>query len=401
MGIADLGQALEQHLPGPGQVRQRERVGHGAAMGPLGLGARFVGLGGGNDLQPRHPVDEIGQVGERRLGIAALRMERREFRKSAAAVAVHDGLEERDHAAAVAEAEHLLHPVGGDRGAAMGDRLVEKGKPVAHRAFGGAGDEAQRLLVDRHRLGARDAGHVGHEGGNVEAAQVEALAARQDGDRHLADLGGGEDELDVRRRLLERLQQRVEGRLRQHVDFVDDVDLVEGGKRLVAHLLDDLADVVDAGARGSIHFDDVDVAGFEYGLAVLAVGRHVNGGAGFGAGAGVVEGASDEAGGRRLADAADAGQHVGLGDAAGGEGVGEGAHHRFLADQRLEGLGPIFARQHAVAARRGRRFRRVVVSLGHRQALFSSSVRHAPSRAMLVIGQRKVGGWTSNPCQSR
>jgi hypothetical protein len=41
--------------------------------------------------------------------------------------------------------------------------------------------------------------------------EVEALAARQDGDGNLVDLGGGEDEHHVRRRLLQRLQQRVEG----------------------------------------------------------------------------------------------------------------------------------------------------------------------------------------------
>ncbi len=44
----------------------------------------------------------------------------------------------------------------------------------------------------------------------LDAAEVEALAARQHRHRHLADLGGGEDELHVRRRLLERLQEAVE-----------------------------------------------------------------------------------------------------------------------------------------------------------------------------------------------
>jgi hypothetical protein len=44
----------------------------------------------------------------------------------------------------------------------------------------------------------------------LDPAQVEALAARQHRDRHLADLGGGEDELHMRGRFLQRLQQRVE-----------------------------------------------------------------------------------------------------------------------------------------------------------------------------------------------
>ena len=92
------------------------------------------------------------------------------------------------------------------------------------------------------------------------AAQREALAARQHRDRHFLDLGGGEDEFDVGRRLFERLQQRVEGVLRQHVHFVDDVDLEARRHRAVAHALGQLADVVDAGARGGVHLDHVDMA---------------------------------------------------------------------------------------------------------------------------------------------
>ena len=47
---------------------------------------------------------------------------------------------------------------------------------------------------------------------------------------------------------------------REHVHFVDDVDLVARLDRRVAHALDQLADIVDAGAAGRIHLDDVDMA---------------------------------------------------------------------------------------------------------------------------------------------
>ena len=50
-------------------------------------------------------------------------------------------------------------------------------------------------------------------------------------------LGRGEDELHVLGRLLERLEQRVEGRRGEHVDFVDDVDLVLPLRRRVAHVV--------------------------------------------------------------------------------------------------------------------------------------------------------------------
>src|SRR3546814_983690 len=63
--------------------------------------------------------------------------------------------------------------------------------------------------------------HVGSD-----TAEVEALAARQHRHRYLVHLRRREQELDVRGRLFERFQKRIEGVARQHVHFVDDVYLV-------------------------------------------------------------------------------------------------------------------------------------------------------------------------------
>ena len=116
-----------------------------------------------------------------------------------------------------------------------------------------------------------------HQQRGIDPAQIEALAARQHRDRHLADFGGGEDELGVRRRLFQRLQQRVEGRARQHVHFVEDIDLVARRDRRVADGVVDLAHVVDAVMRGGVHLDDVEMAAFHDGLAMDAEHRHVDG----------------------------------------------------------------------------------------------------------------------------
>ena len=62
----------------------------------------------------------------------------------------------------------------------------------------------------------------------------------------------------------------------------------------------------------------------------------------------IIEGAGENAGGGGLADAAHAGQHIGLGNAAGAEGIGQRADHRLLADQIGEALRPVFARQHPI-----------------------------------------------------
>ncbi len=81
----------------------------------------------------------------------------------------------------------------------------------------------------------------------VDPLEVETLTARQDRHRDLADLGRREDEFGMLRRFLERLQQGVEGRGREHVDLVDDIDLVARRDRGIADALKNLPDIADTG----------------------------------------------------------------------------------------------------------------------------------------------------------
>jgi len=95
-----------------------------------------------------------------------------------------------------------------------------------------------------------------------DALELVALAARQDRGGDLVGLRGGEDEDDVGRRLLERLQKRVEGLLGEHVDFVDDVDLVARRRGGEFHVLPELADLVDAPVGRPVDLADVHGAAF-------------------------------------------------------------------------------------------------------------------------------------------
>ncbi len=190
-----------------------------------------------------------------------------------------------------------------------------------------------------------------HQHIRIDAPQIEALAARQHRHRNLADFGGGEHELGVLRRLLQRLEEGVERLLRQHVDFVDDVDLVARARGRIAHAVGDLAHVVDAGMGGGVHFQHVDVPAFHDGLAVQARRRHVDGRPldrtvrQF-----VIQRPRQDARGGGFAHTADAGQNPGLRNAPGLERVRDRPDHRFLADQILECRGAVFARQHPIAA---------------------------------------------------
>ena len=120
------------------------------------------------------------------------------------------------------------------------------------------------VVADRDRLRRRRSGAAARRSPCVlMRAELVDLRARQDRLGNLVELGRRHHEDDVRRRLLDRLQQRVERRRRQLVDFVDDEDLVAVAHRHDAEAGDDhLADVVDAGVGRGVDLEDVDVAPF-------------------------------------------------------------------------------------------------------------------------------------------
>ena len=172
-------------------------------------------------------------------------------------------------------------------------------------------------------------------------AEVEALAAREDGGRHLVRLGGGQDEDGVHRRLLQGLEQRVEGLGGEHVHLVDDVDLHAAFHRGEVHLVAQVADVVDAAVGGGVHLDDVHGAAPADGLAVRAGAVGVGGGLAL---AGVaVEGHGQDLGGGGLARAARTGEEIGVAHPVLVDGVDERAGDVLLPDDVLEAGRPVLA----------------------------------------------------------
>ena len=187
--------------------------------------------------------------------------------------------------------------------------------------------------------------------GHLHAAERKTLAARQHRDRDLAQFGRREHEFHVRRRFLQRFQQRVEGVAGQHVHFVDDEDLGAGLHRAETRGLDNFAHVVHAGAGRRVHFDDVGVAVGEDADAVGAYAARIRRRPAVSVGSGAVQRAGDDAGGGGFADTAHAREHERVRDPAGGKGIAQDAHHRLLADQVVERGRPVFAGKDAV--RRG------------------------------------------------
>ena len=321
-------------------------------------------------------------------------------------VARGDPFEQIEGLGPVRHAEQCAHAVGRDRTrCAIGgivrlairpdirlrDHPVEQGEAVAHRPVRGPGEQGDGLVRNRGPFAAGDIGEMGGQFRLVEPTQVEALAARQDGHRNLADFRRREDELHMLRRLFEGLQQGVEGVPAEHVDFVDDVDLEFCGDRPVTRAVDDFPDIVDAGVGGGVHLQHVDVAVLGDRDAVDAGAARLDRRATGAVRADAVERAGDQPGGCRLADAAHTGEDEGVVDTVQPDGVGQRPDENVLADQFIERGGPVFARENAVFRSILRRSRCCGFgTVGHRTPEASPRCRAAPARVLVERTRRET-----------
>ena len=92
----------------------------------------------------------------------------------------------------------------------------------------------------------------------VQSLQVELQAAGQNGDRQLLRIGRRQQEFHVRGRLFQRFQQGVKAVARQHVHFIDQVDLEATARRGVLHVIQQIAGIFDFRARGGVDLDQID-----------------------------------------------------------------------------------------------------------------------------------------------
>ena len=216
-------------------------------------------------------------------------------------------------------------------------------EPVAHAAFRGARDGLQARGVERDALGRADLLELRLNLRDREALEVELQAARQHGDRQLLRIGRREQELDVRRRLFERFQQRVERMVREHVHLVDEVHLEAAARRRVLNVVEQLARVVDLGARGGVDLDEIDEPSRIDGRARRADAAGLRNDARL-----AVQRFREQARDGGLADAARAREQIRVMQPVVRERIGERLHDVRLPDELLEPPRPPFARQNRV-----------------------------------------------------
>ena len=307
--------------PLPRLLRQGQRVGHLAHV-----------------LHEHHVPQVIEQLGDEPAEILALVGELLDEGERTGGVAVDDEVAEPKQGLLLDGSEQLEHGLHGHLPLGGGGELVERRDRVAEAPTRRARDERERGLRRLDPLALGDALQVADDLGQARTREHERLAARANGAHHLLELGRAEDEDEVRRRLLDQLQQRVERRVRELVRLVEDVDLVAPLDGLQDDALADLADVVDPALRGRVHLDDVERGAGgdrEAGVArPVGIGRRA---------LDAVERLGEDARERGLAGPARAREEVSLPHVAGRDRVLESPHDRLLSDHVVESLRSVFA----------------------------------------------------------
>ena len=147
------------------------------------------------------------------------------------------------------------------------------------------------------------------------------------------------------RRLLKRLEQCIERRLRQHVDLVHDVHLVAPGRGPVVRGVCQAPHIVDPGVTRAVDLQDVEMAFSERVPArrALAAGTDRRLVATL-----AIQPAGDDARRCRLAHAAHTDKEERVRDPPLLECVGQGLYQDLLPEQVVECGRPVFPRQNPV-----------------------------------------------------
>ena len=138
-------------------------------------------------------------------------------------------------------------------------------------------------------------------------------------------------------RLFERLQHRIEGRSREHVHFVDDVDLEAARRRRVQRIFQQLAHVVDLGIGGGVELDRSTKRPPSISQQAPHFPQGVDGDPSL-----AVKRLRDDAGERRFSDAARTGEEIGVVQPLLVERIGERPHHVLLPHELAKAPGAPF-----------------------------------------------------------
>ena len=136
-----------------------------------------------------------------------------------------DSFKQRHQHVVTGRSQHAVDVVRFDGAVTEGQQLVEQRLAVSHRTASSSGNQLNGLVFDFESFCRRNFLQPPADRFFTDGAEVESLTTGEDSVRNFVRLCRAEYKLNVRWWFFECLQQGVESFARQHVNFVDDVQL--------------------------------------------------------------------------------------------------------------------------------------------------------------------------------
>ena len=92
---------------------------------------------------------------------------------------------------------------------------------------------------------------------NLDGLEFKALDPRENGGRNLVQFRRRQDKNHILRRFFQSLQKGIEGSHGQHMNLVNDIDLVLGQAGGIGGLVSDVTDFINPVVRGCVNLDDI------------------------------------------------------------------------------------------------------------------------------------------------
>ena len=208
-------------------------------------------------MQHRDSLQDTHQFVQHGAVVRRLFVQLGDFLHQCGPIQVGKRLNEPDHVLPVDAAEHGADRFRGHVSGAECDGLIQQAKAIPHAAVRSSGQRPQAVGFRLEFFFAVNFLQLLVNLRHCQSLQVELQATRQHRHRQLLGIGGRQQELDMRGRFLQRLEQRVEGVIRQHVHLVDEVDLESPLRRRVLGVFHQFPGIVHPGARRRVHFDEI------------------------------------------------------------------------------------------------------------------------------------------------
>ena len=135
--------------------------------------------------------------------------------------------------------------------------LIQDGKSIPHPSFGPPSNHTNGLRIIADSLLVQNGGQVALNVLNLDGLEFKALNPREDGGWNLMEFRCRQDKDHILSRFFQSLQEGIEGSHGQHVNLVNDIDLILGQAGCIGGLVSDVTDFINPVIGGRINLDDI------------------------------------------------------------------------------------------------------------------------------------------------